>query len=50
MYEVTVVVTDTDGNTDEQEVTVKVTNVEEDRNDHPLHPAAAGWFPGGRPP
>ena len=30
MYEVTVVVTDTKGNSDEQDVTVKVTNVEED--------------------
>ena len=30
VYEVTVVVTDSKGNTDEQEVTVKVTNVEED--------------------
>ena len=29
MYEVTVVVTDSKGNTDEQEVTVKVTNMEE---------------------
>ena len=30
VYEVTVVVTDSKGNTDEQDVTVKVTNVEED--------------------
>ena len=30
MYEVTLVVTDSKGNTDEQDVTVKVTNVEED--------------------
>ena len=30
MYDVTVVVTDTKGNSDEQDVTVKVTNVEED--------------------
>ena len=30
VYEVTVVVTDTKGNSDEQDVTVKVTNVEED--------------------
>ena len=30
VYEVTVVVTDSKGNTDEQEVTVKVTNMEED--------------------
>ena len=30
VYEVTLVVTDSKGNTDEQEVTVKVTNVEED--------------------
>ena len=30
MYEVTVVVTDTEGNTDEQAVTVKVSNIEED--------------------
>ena len=30
VYEVTVVVTDTKGNTDEQDVTVKVTNIEED--------------------
>ena len=29
-YEVTVVVTDADGNTDEHDVTVSVTNVEED--------------------
>ena len=29
MYEVTVVVTDTKGNSDEQDVTVKVTNMEE---------------------
>ena len=31
MYEVTLVVTDTKGNTGEQAVTVKVTNIEEDR-------------------
>ena len=30
VYEVTVKVTDTDGNSDEQDVTVKVTNMEED--------------------
>ena len=30
MYEVTVKVTDTKGNSDEKDVTVKVTNVEED--------------------
>ena len=32
VYEVTVEVTDSKGNTDEQDVTVKVTNMEEDRN------------------
>ena len=30
VYEVTLVVTDSKGNTDEQDVTVKVTNMEED--------------------
>ena len=30
MYEVTLVVTDSKGNSDEQDVTVKVTNIEED--------------------
>ena len=46
VYEVTLVVTDSKGNSDERDVTVKVTNIEEDWNGHPLHPAAAGWFPG----
>ena len=45
VYEVTVVVTDTKGNTDEQDVMVKVTNVEEIRRDHPVNPSAAGWLP-----
>ena len=46
VYEVTLVVTDSKGNTDEQDVTVKVTNIEEDGSGHPFHPAAAGWLPG----
>ena len=45
VYEVTVKVTDSKGNSDEQDVTVKVTNMEETRNGHPLDPAAAGRFP-----
>ena len=46
VYEVTVKVTDTMGNSDEKDVTVKVTNLEEDRNNNPLDPAAASWLPG----
>ena len=46
VYEVTLVVTDSKGNSDEQDVTVKVTNIEEDGGDHLLDPAAAGWLPG----
>ena len=42
MYEVTVKVTDTDGNSDEQDVTVKVTNVEEDRRRSPSLPCSRG--------
>ena len=43
VYEVILVVTDSKGNTDEQNVTVKVTNIEEAWSGHPLHLAAAGW-------
>ena len=42
VYEVTVVVTDSKGNTDEQEVTVKVTNMEEDGEDRPCRPCSLG--------
>ena len=46
VYEVTVKVTDSKGNSDEQDVTVKVTNVEEAGDGHPLDAAAEGWLPG----
>ena len=46
VYEVTVMVTDTKGNSDEQDVTVKVTKCRGRRTGHSLDPAAAGWFPG----
>ena len=42
VYEVTVVVTDTKGNTDEQDVTVKVTNIEEARSGRPSPPCSRG--------
>ena len=41
----TVKVTDSEGNSDEQDVTVKVTNMEETGNGHPLDVAAEGWLP-----
>ena len=43
----TVVVTDTEGNTDEQAVMVKVTNVEEGGRNRLLDVAAARRLPGG---
>ena len=47
VYEVTLVVTDSKGNSDEQDVTVKVTNVEEDgTDDRLLDSAAARRLPG----
>ena len=46
VYEVTLVVTDSKGNSDEQDVTVKVTNVEEDGMIDLLDAAAARWLPG----
>ena len=42
VYEVTVKVTDSKGNSDEQDVTVKVTNVEEDGRRSPYRPCSRG--------
>ena len=42
VYEVTVVVTDTKGNTDERAVMVKVTNIEEDGSDRRSRPCSRG--------
>ena len=46
VYEVTVVVTDTKGNSAEQDVMVKVTNVEELGVVTLFYPATSGWRPG----
>ena len=46
VYEVTLVVTDSKGNTDEQDVTVKVTNMEEDGVVTLSTLQPRGWLPG----
>ena len=45
VYNVTVVVTDSDNNIDSRTVAVTVTNVEEAWNGNPVQPAAGGWSP-----
>ena len=43
LYEVTVVATDSKANTATRDVTVKVTNVEEERDCNPVVAPAADW-------
>ena len=45
VYQVTVEVTDSENNTAERAVTVKVTNMEEAGDDRTVHVAAADWLP-----
>ena len=45
VYEVTLVVTDSKGNTDELGRDGKGHQRRRSRSGHPVHPAAAGWFP-----
>ena len=45
VYEVTLVVTDSKGNTDEQDGDGKGHQYRGRRSGHPLYPAAAGWIP-----
>ena len=45
VYELKVIATDSAGETASQDVTVRVTNLEETGNDNPVHAAATRWAP-----